>query len=149
MFNSLSMAQSGIEMTAVCNARLVRRGRVWLFARDPLRAREVWQAEASAARSRRPGSRSDSSVYRDGRDVPHHLALAPTWCSRVRATTAALLQGIAMLRTAAAATPRSTTDHMIGLELACRSERGVAQGATGADCFRSTLSHGKACTQAG
>ena len=80
MFNSfIDGTKSGIEMTAVCNATglVPQSDGLCVSAREPLRARRYLQAEIRrrhAGKGRR--HRGDvSSVDRDERDVPHHLAM--------------------------------------------------------------------------
>ena len=80
MFNSFvdGTKSMGIEMTAVCNATgLVPQSEGLGFpAGDALRARRGVQAAGGVRTLGKEGvTEVVSSVYRDGRDVPHHLAL--------------------------------------------------------------------------
>ena len=79
MFNSfVDGTKSGIEMSAVCNATgLVpqRRGLGFPPA-SRFELAEVCKPEAAGGTLEKEGvTEVTSSVYRDGRDVPHHLAL--------------------------------------------------------------------------
>ncbi len=76
-------------MTAVCNATgLVPQSEGLSF---PPATRSSWPRFASEERcgtlEKEGVTEVTSSVYRDGRDVPHHLALGTSWCSRARPTT--------------------------------------------------------------
>ena len=79
MFNSfVDGTKSGIEMTAVCNATglVPQDGGPGLSAGDALRAGRGLQAASAGGSLEKEGvTEVTSSVDRDGRDVPHHLAL--------------------------------------------------------------------------
>ena len=78
MFNSfVDGTKSGIEMTAVCNATgLVPQSNGLAFPGDPLRARRSCKPKSDGGTLEKAGvTEVTSSVYRDGSDVPHHLAL--------------------------------------------------------------------------
>jgi predicted homoserine dehydrogenase-like protein len=79
MFNSfVDGTKSGIEMTAVCNATgLVPQSEGLSFpAATRFELAEVCKPKAAGGTLEKEGvTEVVSSVYRDGRDVPHHLAL--------------------------------------------------------------------------
>ncbi len=79
MFNSfVDGTKSGIEMTAVCNATgLVPQGEGLGFPpATRFELAEVCKPKAAGGTLEKEGvTEVVSSVYRDGRDVPHHLAL--------------------------------------------------------------------------
>jgi predicted homoserine dehydrogenase-like protein len=79
MFNSfVDGTKSGIEMTAVCNATgLVPQSRGLGFpSASRFELADVCKPRAEGGTLERAGvTEVVSSVYRDGRDVPHHLAL--------------------------------------------------------------------------
>ena len=79
MFNSfIDGTKSAIEMTAVCNATgLVPQSDGFASTGDALRACGCVQARRRRALEKAGVTEVVSSVYRDGRDVPHHLALGP------------------------------------------------------------------------
>ena len=114
MFNSfIDGTKSAIEMTAVCNATgLVPQSEGLGFPpATPLRARRRLQAEADGGTLEKAGvTEVVSSVYRDGRDVPHHLALGTYVVIEGDSDYArACFKRISpCCRTAAGATPRST-----------------------------------------
>jgi predicted homoserine dehydrogenase-like protein len=79
MFNSfVDGTKSGIEMTAVCNATGLRPQRAGLGFPPASRFElaDVCKPKAAGGALESAGvTEVVSSVYRDGRDVPHHLAL--------------------------------------------------------------------------
>ena len=79
MFNSfLDGTKSGIEMTAVCNATglVPQANGLGLPAGLALRAGGCLQAEREGGTLEKKGvTEVVSSLYRDGKDVPHHLAM--------------------------------------------------------------------------
>ena len=79
MFNSfVDGTKSGIEMTAVCNATgLVPQSEGLAFPpATRFELAEVCKPKSAGGTLEREGvTEVTSSVYRDGRDVPHHLAL--------------------------------------------------------------------------
>ncbi len=79
MFNSfVDGTKSGIEMTAVCNATgLVAQSEGLSFPPAPrFELADVCKPQAAGGTLEKEGvTEVVSSVYRDGRDVPHHLAL--------------------------------------------------------------------------
>jgi len=79
MFNSfVDGTKSGIEMTAVCNATgLVPQSEGLSFPpATRFELADVCKPKAAGGRLEKAGvTEVTSSVYRDGRDVPHHLAL--------------------------------------------------------------------------
>src|SRR6266566_4069649 len=79
MFNSfVDGTKSGIEMTAVCNATgLVPQSEGLSFPpATRFELADICKPRAAGGRLEKAGvTEVTSSVYRDGRDVPHHLAL--------------------------------------------------------------------------
>ena len=79
MFNSfVDGTKSGIEMTAVCNATgLVPQSNGLGFPpATRFELAEICKPKSDGGTLEKPGvTEVTSSVYRDGRDVPHHLAL--------------------------------------------------------------------------
>jgi predicted homoserine dehydrogenase-like protein len=79
MFNSfVDGTKSGIEMTAVCNATglVPQSGGLGFPPATRFELADVCKPHAAGGRLEREGvTEVVSSVYRDGRDVPHHLAL--------------------------------------------------------------------------
>jgi predicted homoserine dehydrogenase-like protein len=79
MFNSfIDGTKSGIEMTAVCNATglLPQSGGLGFPPATRFELADVCKPKAAGGMLERAGvTEVTSSVYRDGRDVPHHLAL--------------------------------------------------------------------------
>jgi len=79
MFNSfIDGTKSGIEMTAVCNATglLPQSGGLGFPPATRFELADVCKPKAAGGTLERAGvTEVASSVYRDGRDVPHHLAL--------------------------------------------------------------------------
>src|SRR5262249_39888943 len=79
MFNSfIDGTKSGIEMTAVCNATgLVPQSDGLRFPPSGrFELAEGWKPQSAGGTLEKAGvTEVTSSVYRDGRDVPHHLAL--------------------------------------------------------------------------
>ena len=79
MFNSfVDGTKSGIEMTAVCNATglLPQSGGLGFPPATRFELADVCKPKAAGGTLERAGvTEVASSVYRDGRDVPHHLAL--------------------------------------------------------------------------
>jgi predicted homoserine dehydrogenase-like protein len=79
MFNSfIDGTKSGIEMTAVCNATglLPQSGGLGFPPATRFELAEVCKPRSAGGALEREGvTEVVSSVYRDGRDVPHHLAL--------------------------------------------------------------------------
>ena len=78
MFNSfIDGTKSAIEMTAVCNATgLVPQSGGLGFRRQAALSSPSMQAESGGRALEQAGvTEVVSSVFRDGRDVPHHLAL--------------------------------------------------------------------------
>src|SRR5882724_7337139 len=79
MFNSfVDGTKSGIEMTAVCNATglLPQSGGLGFPPATRFELADVCKPRAAGGTLERDGvTEVTSSVYRDGRDVPHHLAL--------------------------------------------------------------------------
>src|SRR6187549_2070174 len=79
MFNSfVDGTKSGIEMTAVCNATglLPQSGGLGFPPATRFELADVCKPKAAGGTLERAGvTEVTSSVYRDGRDVPHHLAL--------------------------------------------------------------------------
>jgi len=79
MFNSfIDGTKSGIEMTAVCNATglLPQSGGLRFPPATRFELAEVCKPRSAGGALERDGvTEVVSSVYRDGRDVPHHLAL--------------------------------------------------------------------------
>src|SRR5207253_516273 len=79
MFNSfVDGTKSGIEMTAVCNATglVPQSGGLGFPPASRFELAEVCKPKAAGGTLERAGvTEVTSSVYRDGRDVPHHLAL--------------------------------------------------------------------------
>jgi predicted homoserine dehydrogenase-like protein len=79
MFNSfVDGTKSGIEMTAVCNATglVPQRDGLGFPPSTRFELAEVCKPRAAGGTLEKPGvTEVVSSVYRDGRDVPHHLAL--------------------------------------------------------------------------
>jgi predicted homoserine dehydrogenase-like protein len=79
MFNSfVDGSKSGIEMTAVCNATglVPQTGGLGFPPATRFEIAEVCKPKSDGGTLERAGvTEVTSSVYRDGRDVPHHLAL--------------------------------------------------------------------------
>jgi predicted homoserine dehydrogenase-like protein len=79
MFNSfVDGTKSAIEMTAVCNATglVPQSGGLGFPPASRFELADVCKPKAAGGSLERPGvTEVTSSVYRDGRDVPHHLAL--------------------------------------------------------------------------
>jgi predicted homoserine dehydrogenase-like protein len=79
MFNSfVDGTKSGIEMTAVCNATglVPQSGGLGFPPASRFELAEVCKPKAAGGTLEKAGvTEVTSSVYRDGRDVPHHLAL--------------------------------------------------------------------------
>src|SRR5712671_3283937 len=79
MFNSfIDGTKSGIEMTAVCNATglVPQSGGLSVPPATRFELADVCKPKAAGGTLERAGvTEVTSSVYRDGRDVPHHLAL--------------------------------------------------------------------------
>jgi predicted homoserine dehydrogenase-like protein len=79
MFNSfVDGSKSGIEMTAVCNATglLPQSGGLNFPPATRFELAEICKPESAGGTLEKEGvTEVTSSVYRDGRDVPHHLAL--------------------------------------------------------------------------
>jgi predicted homoserine dehydrogenase-like protein len=79
MFNSfVDGSKSGIEMTAVCNATglVPQTGGLGFPPATRFELAEVCKPKSDGGTLERAGvTEVTSSVYRDGRDVPHHLAL--------------------------------------------------------------------------
>jgi predicted homoserine dehydrogenase-like protein len=79
MFNSfVDGSKSGIEMTAVCNATglVPQTGGLGFPPTTRFELAEVCKPKSDGGTLERAGvTEVTSSVYRDGRDVPHHLAL--------------------------------------------------------------------------
>jgi predicted homoserine dehydrogenase-like protein len=79
MFNSfVDGSKSGIEMTAVCNATglVPQSGGLGFPAASRFELAEVCKPKSAGGTLENAGvTEVVSSVYRDGRDVPHHLAL--------------------------------------------------------------------------
>src|SRR6266403_2095259 len=79
MFNSfVDGTKSGIEMTAVCNATglLPQSGGLGFPPATRFELADVCKPKTAGGTLERAGvTEVTSSVYRDGRDVPHHLAL--------------------------------------------------------------------------
>jgi predicted homoserine dehydrogenase-like protein len=79
MFNSfVDGTKSGIEMTAVCNATglVPQSGGLGFPPATRFELADVCKPRAAGGTLEREGvTEVTSSVYRDGRDVPHHLAL--------------------------------------------------------------------------
>ena len=79
MFNSfVDGTKSGIEMTAVCNATglVPQSGGLGFPPATRFELAEVCKPKAAGGTLEKEGvTEVVSSVYRDGRDVPHHLAL--------------------------------------------------------------------------
>jgi predicted homoserine dehydrogenase-like protein len=79
MFNSfVDGTKSGIEMTAVCNATglVPQSGGLGFPPATRFELAEVCKPKSAGGALEKPGvTEVVSSVYRDGRDVPHHLAL--------------------------------------------------------------------------
>jgi len=79
MFNSfVDGTKSGIEMTAVCNATGLspQSGGLGFPPATRFELAEVCKPKAAGGTLEKEGvTEVTSSVYRDGRDVPHHLAL--------------------------------------------------------------------------
>src|SRR5438105_13233061 len=79
MFNSfVDGTKSGIEMTAVCNATglVPQSGGLGFPPATRFELAEVCKPRAAGGTLEKAGvTEVTSSVYRDGRDVPHHLAL--------------------------------------------------------------------------
>src|SRR5713226_3754945 len=79
MFNSfIDGTKSGIEMTAVCNATglVPQTDGLGFPPASRFELAEVCKPKAAGGTLEKPGvTEVVSSVYRDGRDVPHHLAL--------------------------------------------------------------------------
>src|SRR5215467_1607349 len=79
MFNSfIDGTKSGIEMTAVCNATglLPQSGGLGFPPATRFELADVCKPKAAGGTLEKAGvTEVTSSVYRDGRDVPHHLAL--------------------------------------------------------------------------
>jgi predicted homoserine dehydrogenase-like protein len=79
MFNSfVDGTKSGIEMTAVCNATglLPQSGGLGFPPATRFELADVCKPRAAGGTLEKEGvTEVTSSVYRDGRDVPHHLAL--------------------------------------------------------------------------
>jgi predicted homoserine dehydrogenase-like protein len=79
MFNSfVDGTKSGIEMTAVCNATglVPQSGGLGFPAATRFELAEICKPKSDGGTLEKAGvTEVTSSVYRDGRDVPHHLAL--------------------------------------------------------------------------
>ena len=79
MFNSfVDGTKSGIEMTAVCNATglVPQSGGLGFPPATRFELADVCKPQSAGGTLERAGvTEVTSSVYRDGRDVPHHLAL--------------------------------------------------------------------------
>ncbi|HEY8442519.1 MAG TPA: SAF domain-containing protein [Xanthobacteraceae bacterium] len=79
MFNSfVDGTKSGIEMTAVCNATglVPQSGGLTFPPATRFELAEICKPRSAGGVLEKPGvTEVTSSVYRDGRDVPHHLAL--------------------------------------------------------------------------
>src|SRR5215467_7702484 len=79
MFNSfVDGTKSGIEMTAVCNATglVPQSGGLGFPPASRFELAEVCKPKSAGGTLEKAGvTEVTSSVYRDGRDVPHHLAL--------------------------------------------------------------------------
>ena len=79
MFNSfVDGSKSGIEMTAVCNATglLPQSGGLGFPPATRFELADVCKPKSAGGSLEKAGvTEVTSSVYRDGRDVPHHLAL--------------------------------------------------------------------------
>jgi predicted homoserine dehydrogenase-like protein len=79
MFNSfVDGTKSGIEMTAVCNATglVPQSGGLGFPPASRFELADVCKPKAAGGTLEKAGvTEVTSSVYRDGRDVPHHLAL--------------------------------------------------------------------------
>ena len=123
MFNSfIDGTKSGIEMTAVCNATglVPQTDGLGFPPASRFELADVCKPKSDGGALEKKGvTEVVSSVDRDGKDVPHHLAMG----TYVVVESESAYAGQCFVeynccRTRAAATPRSTgPTHMIGLEL--------------------------------